>query len=265
MKRLRALILLLAVVLVFPAIIAQAEQPVRDSTAILSAQTVEEIRALNDELAQKTGYRLAVDVRHFLGGAMPDDYAKELLSTEDQPEKTVLLLAVIGEERYAAVAGNDAARALNAEAVNSLLSMHFRAPFQRRDYDAAVLQFAREAARHLALYAGTGLNALPPEQPQTTSAPAPLPTPQQEYESIKLPDLNSMLREPITPTEDPTFRRQRTEREDKGMSIGSIVVIGLVLSSLFGGKKKGKNGCGCGPLGWIFGVFGLSKLFGWRD
>ncbi len=251
--------LLLVILLVMPAH-GQKETLLRDSTAVLSAQTVEALRELNQELQDKTGYRLAVDLRHFLGGIEADAYARQLLEQEETPSKTLLLLAVVGEERYAAAMGKDIQRALGEEAVNSLLSMRFRGPFQDRDYDGAVLTFAREAARQLALHAGTSLRAAPVEV-QPTSAPTPAPT--REYTSIKLPDLNSVLREPLRPTEDPAPGRERTDREERGMSIGSIIVMGLVLSALFGGKK-GRRGCGCGPLGWILGVFGVSKMFGWR-
>ena len=77
-----------------------------------------------------------------------------------------------------------------------------------------------------------------------------------------MPNLNDILG-PISPTRDPERARQQAEREDRGLSWGSIIVIGLVLSMVFG-KKDTRRGCGCGPLGWIFGVFGLSKFFGWR-
>ena len=50
--------------------------------------------------------------------------------------------------------------------------------------------------------------------------------------------------------------------EDQGLGLGSIIIIGLVLSSIFG--KKNRNRRRIGPFGWILGVFGLSKLFGWR-
>lgn len=254
-------LLLVMLVLAIPAF-AQGSPAVSDSTALLSADTVEAIRTLNDDLTEKTGYSLAVEVRHFLGGAEPGAYARQLLDKRGNADKTILLLAVVGEERYAAASGTQVARALSAEAINSLLSVHFRGPFQARDYNQAVLAFSREAVRQIAMSEGVSLNALPAAA-RATASPAPSPTPRQEYESIKLPDLNSMLREPITPTEDPAPRRERADREERGLSIGSIIVIGLVLSSIFG-RKKDRKGCGCGPLGWIFSVFGFSKLFGWR-
>lgn len=261
MRRILASALLLVLLAGWLPAGAQEVPSVRDSAAVLSDSTVEQFRALSDELERKTGYRLAVDVRHFLGGAEPGAYARQLLEQAQSPAKTILLLAVIGEERYAVQAGSDAAKVLGSDAISSLLSMHFRGPFQAREYDGAVLAFATEAARQLSLHAGISLNAIPTAVP--SAAPQPSATPRQEYESIKLPDLNSMLREPIAPTADPAPQRERYQREERGMSIGSIILIGLVLSALFGGKK-GRKGCGCGPLGWIFGVFGASKMFGWR-
>ena len=59
-----------------------------------------------------------------------------------------------------------------------------------------------------------------------------------------------------------TREEARAEREDQGLGLGSIIIIGLVLSSIFG--KKNRNRRRIGPFGWILGVFGLSKLFGWR-
>lgn len=258
MNKRNFLLILLVILFVTHSVAAEEAQVVRDGAALLAPQTVNQLIELSDALEEQTGFRLSVDVRHFLGGAQPDAFAQTLLSQRQDKENTLLLLAVIGEERYALAAGSNVLRALPQDAQQSLLSRWFRTPFLNRRYDDAVLTVMAQAAAQMAIAKGVALSAEPLVTPAPTAAPST------GYKTIQLPDfgLDDVLREPLRPTPRPV--RDDQDSRDRGMSIGSIIVIGLVLSSLFGKKRNGRGGCGCGPLGWIFGVFGLSKFFGWR-
>lgn len=257
--KLRVQAMILALVCLWHPLSAWGEAPsVRDNTTQLQEQTIAQINTLSSALQEETDYRLVIELRHFLGGAEVEPFAGELLRKEPDSENTILLLAVVGEETYALVAGERAQRILSKEARNSLLSVYFREAFLKREYDEALLVFSAQLARQLAAASGVTLG------PGALPLPVATPTlkPNGPYVTIKLPDLDSVLREPIEDKDDPRDQFESRDRRDRGMSIGSIVVIGFVLSAIFGkGKRKG---CGCGPLGWIFGVFGLSKLFGWR-
>ena len=273
MRRLTGLLSLLMVIVLLaaPALAEPAASPIRDGAAVLQPTTLADARTLADRVWAATGLRLAVDVRHFLGGADAAAYAQRLLSQQDNSQDTVLLLAVVGEETYAVASGTGAERILGRDARDTLLSRHFRPAFQARDYDAAVADFLLGTARQLQASTGAEIEldglfgrtqAQPQPQPNAWAPASPAPT-GAAHKKIVLPNLNDILGDPISPTRDPARAREQAERQDRGLSWGSIIVIGFVLSAVFGSKKD-RRGCGCGPLGWILGVFGLSKFFGWR-
>lgn len=264
MKKLSILLCLL-MVLAMTAMAEPAATPIHDGAAVLQPATLADARTLADRVWAATGLRLAVELRHFLGGADPAAYAQRLLAQQEDSADTLLLLVVVGEEAYAAASGATAERTLSREARDTLLSRSFRPAFQARDYDGAVAGFLLGTAQQLEASTGAdidldGLFGRSQSQPLPSAAPTPASG---THKRIQLPNLNDILGEPISPTRDPGNARRQHEQEDRGLSIGSIIAIGFVLSMVFGGKK-GKRGCGCGPLGWIFGVFGLSKFFGWR-
>ena len=246
---------------------AVADTPrIQDRAAILSAQTIADADKLSRLVEEKTGLRIQVDIRHFLGGADPDNYVQRLLAETENSQDTLLLLVVVGEEAYAAAAGNNAQKIIHPELCDTLLSANFRSEFLGQNYDNAIAGFMLSSAKEATKQTGTAikLEGLFGYNAQKTKAPVITASPQ-ETKRIKIFDFNSILREPISATSGPSTSRGNAERGEKSLSIGSIIVIGLVLSSIFSKNKRGRSkGCGCGPLGWIFGVFGLSKFFGWR-
>jgi uncharacterized membrane protein YgcG len=243
---------------------AQEVPAVRDSAAVLGAATLKDAKALVSRTEEITGITLAVETRHFLGGAEVSAYAQRLLNETSDPNNTLLLLMVIGEENYALAAGSGASKLLNTAARETLLSTQFRSPFLARDYDRAVSAFLSRAAGQLADATGKTIDqeGLFGQVKAPTPAPTAAPQSTGPYKRVSIFDLNSILGEQLTPTSVPHTQAQ-SKNEDKGLSLGSIVFIGIILSMFFGRKNRG-GGCGCGPLGWIAGVFGASKLFGWR-
>lgn len=260
----RKLWLVACLVLCLSASFARAaeQSPIRDGAAVLAAQTQLDAEKLSGLVKDKLGLRLVVDIRHFLGGAEAQAYARRLLSELPDADRGLLLLVVVGEENYALAAGPEAARQISKDVQDTLLSKSFRVPFLNRQYDRAVGGFLLSLAQELEKSTGErlalkGLFGYAP--------PAQTAQPLQESSS-GFDILDFMLGERVAQDTTHAERREREARNDKGLGLGSIILIGLVLSSIFGGKDRHgrRKGCGCGPLGWIFGVFGISKLFGWR-
>ena len=229
---------------------------IRDGAALLAAQTQADATKLSRMVEEKTGLHMAVDIRHFLGGAEAGAYARRLLNELPDPDDSLLLLVVVGEESYALAAGTQADKLLGKDIRDTLLSKNFRALFLNRQYDQAVGGFMLSAAEELGKTTGDRLDLrglFGYTAPQATQAPR---------ESFSVNNiLDFMLGEPVSPAADAADKRERAEREDQGLGLGSIIIIGLVLSSIFGKKGRRRR---MGPLGWILGVFGISKLFGWR-
>ncbi|NLC33584.1 MAG: TPM domain-containing protein [Clostridiales bacterium] len=269
MKKRSTLICLLVLVLLLVQGMsaAAADAPrIQDRAAILSTQTFADADKLSRIVEDKTGLRIEIDIRHFLGGADIDSYAQRLLTQTQSSQNTLLLLVVVGEEAYAAAAGTNARKIIDPELYETLLSANFRREFLNQNYDSAISGFMLNSAKEAAKQSGAviKLDGLFEDSVQKIESPDVTALPE-ATKRIKIFDFNSILREPISPTSDPSIGRAQSQREEKSLSIGSIIIIGLVLSSIFGKNKRGRSkGCGCGPLGWIFGVFGLSKFFGWR-
>lgn len=158
-KRISACFLALMLVLCLTAAQAisypEMRGAVNDDAAVLSDDTARDIDILNS----RSDVRFTVVTRHFLGGADAQTYADGLFSAWNLGDQDMLLLLVIGEERYAASLGNVAGKFISAEQLNSLFSSKLREPFiQRRDYDGAVGAFLLAAATQAARAQGDTLN-----------------------------------------------------------------------------------------------------------
>lgn len=126
-----------------------------DDAGVLSEQTIADVSTLNE----RADIRFTVATRHFLGGREAQSYCDELFNAWNLGSYDVLLLLVIGEERYAVTLGSDVTGYyLSSEQVNSLLSSKLRQPFlQDRDYDGAVGSFLLAAASQVARANGSTL------------------------------------------------------------------------------------------------------------
>ncbi|MGI6690896.1 MAG: TPM domain-containing protein [Christensenellales bacterium] len=261
----RFISLLAAFLLLTMAAGAYAAQPsVQDSALVLSEETARDIAELSRRLDKAAGIKAAVMTRHFLDGAAVAQYAGQALAQSEDSDNTILLLMVIGEERYAAVAGSQVQPYLEQSTLDSLLSTQFRTPFMARDYDEAAASFLLTAARVIANGAGERLSADglfgALEQP-ATQIPASRPLFGADWLHDIIGEIG--LDSERFPGSDNAVRR--SVEGDTGWNAGKVIFTGLVLYFLFG-RKKGKRGArrGCGPLGWIIGLFGFTKIFGFR-
>ncbi len=243
----------------------RAPMPVVDDTAdVLEAQSIADLQAFSAELLEKAGVELRIVTKHFLGGAQPSVYARELLAAQPDAADLLVLALIIGEDAYASAIGTDAAGILSADTLDTLLATHLRPPFLARDYGRALANFALRLAAHIQNATGiridvSGLFAA--YAPAATATPAPQATvrPMQDWLD-ELEDIFRVPSESAGRAERYDEQTRPSEEPDGGFSLGfiPIVVIGYLLYSIFG-RKKGRGGCG--PLGWILGTWGASRIF----
>lgn len=257
-------LLLALLVLALPAL-AQTLQ-VEDLAEALPLAFTEDFSNFSRLHEEALGLHFYVVTKHFLGGKQAQAYADQLLS-EQLDARTILLVLIIGEERYALATGSEAAQLLSGEKAESLLAAHLRSPFlDERDYARAVAAFFLNLSAFLQsqtgiqvatgdllrTYAGLSSGSPHPATPFPTSGPSWLDAILEDRQII----------------EDEVWEydsdvRHANEGHGSRLSLFQIALIGFVLYKIFG--RKNQNGRrGCGPLGWIFGAWGLSRFFGRR-
>lgn len=253
-KRVSAL--LLALTLIFCLSFAQAvtypemRGAVNDDAAVLSDATAQDIDTLNG----RSDLRFNVVTRHFLGGMDAQEYCDGLFSAWKLGSEDVLLLLVIGEERYAVAMGSTAAKYISTEQLNSIFSAKLRQPFlQNRDYDGAVGAFLLEVASQAARTAGKTFNASGLFG-TAQSAPSQSSSSSNGWSSFSnwTGDLwNSFFSD--DELNDLTGQNNSQDYEydsnDSGFSVSRLILILAVLFIIMRSRRKqGKNGLGI--LGW---------------
>lgn len=262
---LSCLIALLALALLLQGSAQGADTVVLDTAGVLDANVITDLTRLSGEIRNKTDVSLRVITKHFLGGAEPLTYAQEQLRGYQDSEKVLLLVMVIGEERYAVAMGEKARDVLSAEAVENILATAFRQPFLKRDYSRALADFSVRAAGQLQSASGSRISTDGLFAAYTSQAPSPVGTP--VISTNWTQDLiESIFSEPAANknnAERYAAQAKAAKEEDRGgLSLFQVALIGFVLYKIFGKRRDGRRGCG--PLGWIFGTWGVSKFFGWR-
>ncbi len=232
-----------------------------DTAAVLTEETREDLEELSRRLQNRTGIRLQVVTRHFLGGGNKAAYAKTLLESSPDPDNTLLLLMVIGEEDYTAVTGAYAGQMISDAFLDTQLATAFRPAYMQRQYSEAAGRFMLAAARQIAASSGERLDTsgLFGENAYATQAPK-----QEEPDSAYW--WEDFFTESAPVDHDEQLRTRRQMEDISGLSFWNLVVIAFVLYFIFGRGKKNRDGCGCGcgPFSYLLAVFGLADLFGLR-
>ena len=244
-RRIWAVLLALALCAgLFSVCLAETEYPPRpqgssaDLAGVLGESTVKDLDSLNQKLEETTGGHIYVLTRHFLGGMSAQNYADQVFKVWTLNENDALLLLVIGEESYALALGSGTK--LSQDTQTSLLASHLRAAFLNRQYDAAVSDFALNAAQVLAKAGGKTLDAaglFGKTASQTT--PQPVNT-QNSWESM-------FARDDYTATEsdnDRIWQNWQNERksEETRTNWRSVIIWGLVIYFLFFRKRRRQKG-----------------------
>lgn len=266
MKYAGRLFLLITVLLLSGLLVVSAQvYDVEDLAEVLHPELVKQISTLNIQLKEELDIQVKVITRHFLGGKNVQAYANQTLESLND-DGLVLLVIVIGEERYAAAIGSKAIELLSSDKAEALLNEYFREPYlKERAYDRALASFLLETGNFL--QARTGKRLLPNNLLQEFAGRTAVSQPP----ASAAPDdgtswLDSIFEDVQRSVENAVQydnnAREAAEGQGKGISLFQIALIGFILFKIFGKKRNGRNGCG--PLGWIFGTWGLSKFFGWR-
>lgn len=255
------LMLALAITLPFLAFAMQAD----DLAEVLPAGFVQEVDSFSQLTSSQLNMPIKLITRHFLGGRNIQAYASQQLDALDNGNALVLLL-VIGEENYAVALGEQLKADISPEKAEALLTAHFREPFLRdRDYPRAAASFLLEIAAFRASRMGMRLDSgellkAYAGRPAGQTPAAAFPTPGSSWLDGIFGDYD-ITQEEIRQNEKDV--KDALRGRGGRISLFQIAVIGFILYKIFGKKKDGSKK-GCGPLGWIFGAWGLSKFFGWR-
>lgn len=264
MKNIRFAAFLLAVLMLLSALqaglAASAREEVYDDASVLSGQTVADIVSLN-ELCEDIDLSFTVVTRHFLGGKEAQAYCDALFDEMDLSDESVLLLLVIGEERYALSAGEDVYETLSADKLANLLAANFRTPYlTARDYNGAVGVFMLSAAKEAARAKGEsidtaglfGTQKAQSAQAEQSSGEASFTAPQAgEWWSGFFSGDESIIYKNADGTYSSGLNSIAKTQDDKddndsGFSFGKLIVI-LLIISLLSKKKKVKRNPGPRP------------------
>lgn len=222
---------------------------VNDDAAVLNAQTVSDVEKLNT-LASAD---YIVVTRHFLGGKDAQSYCDELFSAWGLDDKDLLLLLVIGEEKYACSMGSGIG--LSGEQLNSLLSSRLRQPFiMDRNYDAAVGDFLLSASSQIARAMGETLDTSglfgSKENTGSAAGSSSLNGSSGQHSWTYNMFSGFFSDDDLNDLYIGENGNNNSYESDSGFSMGRFILIVVVLLFIVRGRKKrGKSGIG--PAGWM--------------
>ena len=243
--------MLLACVMLFSWAAAAPRYPqkggaVVDNAAVLSQQTVEDVKALHELVKKETKLELYLVTVDFLDGESITKYGEGLLKAWDLDDDALLLLLAVGEDQFGATAGKDVkvSAAVQQKVMASTLSI----PFLAQEYDEAIRSLMPALVTEINKAYGTRIEVNGMFGVEKTALTVDwLERAAREAEERALRVQETMER-----------RAQRTEKDDDdGISLGKIILTFIFLSMIFG-KKGRRRGCGCAPFA---GLFGLWKLW----
>lgn len=239
-------------------------QVTRDTAAVLTETTQRDMAELDSRMRKATGVGIALVTRHFLGGAEVGAFARQLLEEAQEPENTLLVLLVIGEEKYAHAAGAGFRALLDEETINSLQARYLRDRFRSRDYDGAAGSFFSAVADNAGRSSG---KPIPVEGLFGMVRATPLPTPTSQLQAGQTPNrgwLGEFFTSRGKEQETTETHGKAASKGENGSGTRSFVLLGIFLFFLFRRKRKRGKQRGIGLLGWIFGSYAVSRFFSRR-
>ena len=266
---------------------AQARYPERagvltDDANALTQTMAADIASYAADVEDETGVRLNIVLVHFLDGEPVQAYADTLFARWALGENDLLLLGAAAEDTFAVSVGTSLGRKLSDGNLKTLLyGAGFDSAFKTQQYDAAFGSFfvglndLINKQYGQAIRLGERFEAY---QRQTATAGAATQA-STVGESIGnmvqgMVDATSSLWSSASDTVNENITDYQAYREQRDESRGGLtttgwIVLGVIVLIIFGQSEPARRarrqgGCGCGPLGWIFGLLGLGAIFGRR-
>lgn len=246
--------LLLALMCLCSAAAAQPRYPgrqghVTDAAAVLSPSTAEELAAFAEKVEDATSMDFWVATVDFLDGETLKSYGEGLREAWGLGDDDLLLLLVVGEDRFGSFGGEDVNRQLSVQVQEKLLSSCLEEAFLRQQYDEALCRYIPALTNEISKACGekidiSGLFG------------------QAEQNSINwTEEWTRRWDEAAQQTRQEERPLERVTREDKdtGFSLGKVILTIYLLSVLFG--KRGRRR-GCLPCPRFLAGLGLWKLWG---
>ena len=255
-------ILCLLILLVAPALaLADARMPVQrgtvtDDADILSAQTAADVTAFAERVKDETDIALHAAAVHFLDGLDVQTYANQLFEKWELGENDMLLLVAAGEDSAATAMGRDVEKQLGQANAENLMytSSSFQTLLRTQQYDEAFAAYY------------TALNTLLEKQTGESligklfgTQPAPETT-VQDFGSELWGEVMEAIQDSSS---DYQAYHAQHEKQDNGITAGGwivLVILAFIVLRQKRSRRRGRNGCGCSPLGWIFSLLGLNFL-----
>ena len=209
-----------------------------DDAAVLDTQTAKDIDSLNN----RTAASYIVVTRHFLGGKDAQSYCDGLYSAWGLSENDMLLLLVIGEEKYAVSYGTGLD--ISKEQLNSFLSSKLRRPFlQERDYSGAVGSFLLACAQQVSRGWGEELDCSglfgTADAAAAVSDNSSANSSQNQHSWIYSPFSGFFSDNDLNDLYTGDSGQDSVQYDDgSGFSIGKMILIFIILSVIMSGRKK---------------------------
>lgn len=249
---------------------------VTDDANVLAQSVSSDIAAFQALAFARTGVTVHVAIVHFLDGVDAQTYANTLFARWGLGEKDFLLVGAVGEDGFASASGKELKQKLNdSNAQGLLFTSGFSELFKAQQYDAAFSKYFVAFSDMLGkqfdedIRLGKLFSDYQAEAQET-----PKPTENANKWTSFVSEMWGGFNESIGKNvRDYDAYNEQRERESNGLSPSGWVVLALLAILIFGHsdpvrKARGRGGCmgcGCSPLGWIFGAFGLGALFGKRN
>lgn len=258
---------------------------VTDDAGVLSESMRKEMEAFAALAHTRAGVKVQVAVVHFLDGLAVQDYANRLFRHWEMGENGFLLLAAVGEDSFATASGEGFKKAVSDHNLHVLLgTTEFGRLLEEQQYGDAFGRFFAAFGRLLEKQFSVDMDSQrlftayqeDMEPTPIPAAPALADTVPEIPKAPEVPDrvpsfIPDVLNKAINRFADREYENnaRKKARENEGLSFGGLVVLAILIWLVFGGSKaahRGRRvmGCGCGPLGWIFSLLGVSRLLGRR-
>lgn len=261
MKKL--LCVLLVLLLALPCLSALAEPrypmvtfPVTDAAAVLSTQTVDDLRGFNELLKDEAhdDFALMVVTVDFLDGTPGQEYANTLASRAGLSHGLLLLMAV-GEDNYFLSAAEQTLL-ISPAAVSKVLSQRFEPLFMQQRYDEAIAAFIPAFCDEVNKAYGSRISIA--GLFGTEAAPIVTAEPAAKWQQIA--DSYNAGRASVWNADAWAERLDSMDRDDRGRGIGlgGVILIVFLLTRLFG--RKGRRRRERHPFRTLLAGLGLLSL-----